>query len=408
MISGFLEPALGPANAFHATVAVLAVVAAICMLVAAFGIDEVKYADTQPSSTPMGQSVVKTFKNREFQIFEGSDVLYWVSITMFQTGLPYYVTELMGFDDSWVFIFFAAMTAISLLFYVPVNILAKKMGKKKLVAFAVIILGNDRLDSATIGKLPNLKLVVRHGAGLDNIDFSELGKRDITVANTPGANKEETADLTFALILDLARMVTQSINQLKGGVWNKIPGRTRYGKTIGIIGVGAIGMAVASRAMGFRMDILGNDIVQRDEAARFGLLYTSLNELLSASDVVTIHVSLTSATKNLIGARELKRMKLGTLLINTARAGVVREAALEKALMSGHLGGYAVDVYAKEPPDPTSYMSLPNVLTTPHIGSSTMEANLRMGDMAVDNILAFMNGAVLPNKVTVVDRLRFS
>lgn len=272
----------------------------------------------------------------------------------------------------------------------------------------VIILGNDRLDSATIGKLPNLKLVVRHGAGLDNIDFSELGKRDITVANTPGANKEETADLTFALILDLARMVTQSINQLKGGVWNKIPGRTLYGKTIGIIGVGAIGMAVASRAMGFGMDILGNDIVQRDEAARFGLLYTSLNELLSASDVVTIHAPLTSATKNLIGARELKRMKPGALLINTARAGVVREAALEKALMSGHLGGYAVDVYAKEPPDPTSYMSLPNVLTTPHIGSSTMEANLRMGDMAVDNILAFMNGAVLPNIVTVVDRLRFS
>lgn len=272
----------------------------------------------------------------------------------------------------------------------------------------VIILGNDRLDSATIGKLPNLKLVVRHGAGLDNVDFSELGKRDITVANTPGANKEETADLTFALILDLARMVTQSINQLKGGVWNKIPGRTLYGKTIGIIGVGAIGMAVASRAMGFGMDILGNDIVQRDEAARFGLLYTSLNELLSASDVVTIHAPLTSATKNLIGARELKRMKPGALLINTARAGVVREAALEKALMSGHLGGYAVDVYAKEPPDPTSYMSLPNVLTTPHIGSSTMEANLRMGDMAVDNILAFMNGAVLPNKVTVFDRLRFS
>lgn len=272
----------------------------------------------------------------------------------------------------------------------------------------VIILGNDRLDSATIGKLPNLKLVVRHGAGLDNIDFSELGKRDITVANTPGANKEETADLTFALILDLARMVTQSINQLKGGVWNKIPGRSLYGKTIGIIGVGAIGMAVASRAMGFGMDILGNDIVQCDEAARFGLLYTSLNELLSASDVVTIHAPLTSATKNLIGARELKRMKPGALLINTARAGVVREAALEKALMSGHLGGYAVDVYAKEPPDPTSYMSLPNVLTTPHIGSSTMEANLRMGDMAVDNILAFMNGAVLPNKVTVVDRLRFS
>lgn len=272
----------------------------------------------------------------------------------------------------------------------------------------VIILGNDRLDSATIGKLPCLKLVVRHGAGLDNIEFSEFDKRGIAVANTPGANKEETADLTFALILDLARMLTQSINQLKGGVWNKVPGRSLYGKTIGIIGVGAIGMAVAARAMGFGMDILGNDIVQRDEAARYGLLYTSLNELLAASDIVTIHVPLTSATKNLIGARELRRMKPGSLLINTARAGVVREAALEKSLVSGHLGGYAVDVYDKEPPNFNSYMALPNVLTTPHIGSATTEANLRMGDMAVDNILAFMNDATLPNRVTAVDRLRFS
>ena len=115
---------------------VTAVVALACMLVPAFGIDENLYADTQPSSTPMGQSVAKTFKNREFQIFEGSDVLYWVSITMFQTGLPYYVTELMGFDDSWTFVFFAAMTLISLMFYAPVNVLAKRIGKKKLVAFA--------------------------------------------------------------------------------------------------------------------------------------------------------------------------------------------------------------------------------------------------------------------------------
>ncbi|MEE1274197.1 MAG: MFS transporter, partial [Olegusella sp.] len=108
-LAGILEPSLGPVTSFRVTVAMLAVVALACMLVPAFGIDENLYADTQPSSTPMGQSVAKTFKNREFQIFEGSDVLYWVSITMFQTGLPYYVTELMGFDDSWTFVFFAAM-----------------------------------------------------------------------------------------------------------------------------------------------------------------------------------------------------------------------------------------------------------------------------------------------------------
>lgn len=273
----------------------------------------------------------------------------------------------------------------------------------------VIILGNEVLDGPTIDKLSSLKLVVRHGAGLDNIDFTACDARGIEVTNTPGANKEETADLTFALILDLARKLTQSINELRAGVRNKIPGRSLYGKTIGIIGVGDIGMAVASRAMGFGMDILGNDIVQREEAARYGLLYTSLNDLLAASDIVTIHTPLTSATRNLIGARELRRMKDGALLVNTARAGIIRTAALEKSLAMGHLGGFAADVFDFESASAKgTLMEMPNVLLTPHIGSATVEANLHMGDMAVDNILAFMNGIAPANKVTVADRLRFS
>ena len=272
----------------------------------------------------------------------------------------------------------------------------------------VLVLGNDHLDATTISALPELRMVARHGAGFDNIDFAELTRRGIVITNTPGANREETADLTFALILDLARMVTQSVNQLKGGVWNKIPGRSLYGKTIGIIGVGSIGMAVARRAMGFGMDILGNDIVQRDEAARYGLLYTSLNDLLAKSDIVTIHAPLTSATQNLLGARELRHMKDGALLVNTARAGIVREAALEKAQLSGKLGGYAVDVYEREPPTLSKFFDLPNVLTTPHIGSATFEANRRMGDMVADNIIAFKDGNVPPNRVTAVDRVKFS
>lgn len=271
-----------------------------------------------------------------------------------------------------------------------------------------LVLGNDRLDSATIERLPDLRLVVRHGAGFDNLDFEELTRRNIMVANTPSVNSESTADLTFALILDLSRLLTQTINQLKDGLWNKIPGHSLYGKTIGIIGVGAIGMAVARRAMGFGMDILGTDIVQRDEAARYGLLYTSLNELLASSDVVTIHAPLTSATKNLLGAREFRRMKEGTLLINTARAGIVRATALEKALLSGHLGGYAVDVYEHEPPQRLEIYDLPNVLTTPHIGSATFETNLRMGMAVADNIIAFKDGLVPPNRVTAADRVRFS
>ena len=136
-IDGLLEPALGAVWSFRTTVGILAAVAVACMLVPAFGIDEREACgEAVPSSTPMGQSVVRTFKNRDFQVFEASDVLYWVSITMFQTGLPYYITELMGFDDSMTFVFFALMTVVSLVFYGPVNVLAKRLGKKKLVVFA--------------------------------------------------------------------------------------------------------------------------------------------------------------------------------------------------------------------------------------------------------------------------------
>ena len=271
-----------------------------------------------------------------------------------------------------------------------------------------IVLGNDYLDAATMDRLPRLRLVARHGAGFDGVDFAAAVRRKITITNTPGANREETADLTFALILDLARMITQTVTQLKSGVWNKIPGRSLYGKTIGIIGVGAIGMAVAARAMGFGMDILGYDIVQRPEASRYGLLYTSLDELLEKSDVVTIHAPLTSATRNMLGAREFRRMKEGALLVNTARAGIVRESALERALLSGSLGGYAVDVYEREPPTLPKVYEMPNVLTTPHIGSATLEANRRMGDVVADNIIAFKDGKEPPNRVTFADRVRFS
>ena len=134
-VAACLEPTMGIAGAFRITVAVLAAIAVACMLVPAFGIDETLYAESEPSSTPMFESVAKTFKNRDFQVFELSDVLYWVAITMFQTGMTYYITELMGLPDSLSFVFFAAMTLISLMFYAPVNMLAKRHGKKRIVAF---------------------------------------------------------------------------------------------------------------------------------------------------------------------------------------------------------------------------------------------------------------------------------
>ena len=135
-VAGLFEPLVGAANGYRATIAVLAVIAVVCMLIPAYTIDENLYAETEPSSTPMGESVVKTFKNPQFQVFEISDVLYWVAITMFQTGMPYYITALMGLPDDMNFVLFAGMTLISLVFYAPVNVYAKKLGKKRLVAFA--------------------------------------------------------------------------------------------------------------------------------------------------------------------------------------------------------------------------------------------------------------------------------
>jgi GPH family glycoside/pentoside/hexuronide:cation symporter len=135
-IAGFFQASFGIANAYRMTIGILAAIAIVCMLIPAFTIDENVYAETEPSTTTMGASVVKTFKNKEFQVFEISDILYWVAITMFQTGMPFYVTSLIGLDESWNFILFAGMTVLSLVFYAPVNILAKRLGKKTLVSFA--------------------------------------------------------------------------------------------------------------------------------------------------------------------------------------------------------------------------------------------------------------------------------
>ena len=264
----------------------------------------------------------------------------------------------------------------------------------------VAIVGNDDFNGDVIRRLPNLKLITRHGSGVNNIDFSEAKHRGIVVTNTPDANVEETADLTFGLILDLERHLSQMNAELKDGIWRKRAGHSLYGKTIGIIDVGRIGQAVARRAMGFGLDILGNDINPDESAARTGLIFTSLNDLLKRSDIVTIHTPLTQATENLIGAKELRMMKDDAILINTSRDGIVRHSALTKALTEGRLYGYASDVHAGEPPKHSPLFDLPNVIVTPHAGSATYEANYRMGMAVADNVIAFMDGCVPPNVVT--------
>lgn len=284
-----------------------------------------------------------------------------------------------------------------------VNPTGRVLTKAEILRFAydadAVIVGNDDFNADVIRRLPNLKLIARHGSGVNNIAFSEALRRGIVVTNTPGANAEETADLTFGLILDLERHISQMNYELKGDEWRKRPGHSLYGKTIGIIGVGQIGQAVARRAMGFGLDILGNDINPDESAAKTGLIFTSLNDLLKRSDIVTIHTPLTQATENLIGAKELRMMKDNAILVNTSRDGIIRHAALTKALTEGRLYGYASDVHEGEPPKHSSLFDMPNVLVTPHAGSATYEANYRMGMAVADNIIAFKDGATPPNVV---------
>lgn len=285
-----------------------------------------------------------------------------------------------------------------------VNPTGRVLTKAEILRYAseadAVIVGNDDFNADVIHRLPNLKLIARHGSGVNNIAFSEARHHGIVVTNTPGANAEETADLTFGLILDLERHISQMNYELKGDVWCKRPGHSLYGKTIGIIGVGQIGQAVARRAMGFGLDILGNDINPDESAAKTGLIFTSLNDLLKRSDIVTIHTPLTQATENLIGAKELRMMKDDAILINTSRDGIIRHAALKKALTEGRLYGYASDVHEGEPPKHSPLFDMPNVLVTPHAGSATYEANYRMGMAVADNIIAFKDGVTPPNVVT--------
>lgn len=292
---------------------------------------------------------------------------------------------------------------------VIINPYGRALSQRETVEFAenadAIVLGNGVMTANIMDSLPRLKVIARHGRGIDGIDYGAAMARNIIITNTPGANTEETADLTFGMILDLERHITLMNNELKAGCWKKRAGHSLYGKTIGIIGVGDIGIAVARRAMGFGMDILGYDIYERHDASVTGLMFTSLNDLLRRSDIISIHTPLTDTTRNLIGAKELRMMKDSAILVNTARAGIVRQSALEKALMEGRLYGYATDVHDKTPPRLSKIASFPNVIVTPHAGSATLEANLRMSMAVADNIIAVKNGTVPPNQVGPNDLL---
>ena len=250
------------------------------------------------------------------------------------------------------------------------------------------IAGLDHFNRTVIYSARTLKVISRYGAGVDNVDMAAANERHITVCNTPGVNAQAAADLTFGLMLCLARKLPLLDRSTRAGGWDRFIGVELYQKTLGIVGLGAVGKAVAQRAAGFSMKILACDpVIDTAYTQAHGIIAVNFNELVSESDFLTLHLPLDGETRYIISADVMRNMKKGAILINTARGGLVDEAAACELLQSGHLGGLGLDVYENEPPDNSPLFALDNVVVTPHTAARTAEATAAMAMLSVENLI---------------------
>ena len=262
-------------------------------------------------------------------------------------------------------------------------------------ADGLLALVTDRVDAGLLDAAPDLKAIANMAVGTDNIDLEAAAARGIPVGNTPDVLTDATADLAFALLLALARRIVDGSAFVRGGKWRTWQpaeqlGADLAGATLGIVGWGRIGKAVARRAEGF-----GTTIVHSSRSSG-----VPLGELLERSDFVSLHTPLTPATRHLIDAAALQRMKPTALLVNTARGGVVDQDALREALHAGTIAGAALDVTEPEPlPFDHPLLDAPNLLVVPHVGSATVRTRERMAELAVENLLAALAGRPMPHRV---------
>jgi D-3-phosphoglycerate dehydrogenase len=256
-----------------------------------------------------------------------------------------------------------------------------------------IITGTDELTAAVIAHADRLRTIAKHGAGLETIDLDAARARGIVVSATPHATTDSVADLALALLLAVARKIVLAHNRTAAGVWKDVTGMQLRGQVLGIVGLGRIGQQVCLRAQAFGLRVVAYDPFPNHAfAAEHQVDLLSLDELLEQSDVVTLHAPADPLAAPLLGAAQFRRMKPGSLLINTARGALVDEAALAEALRSGHLGGAGVDAFAHEPPVGSPLLALDNVVLTPHIGGSTVGCRRQMGEMTVENVLRALRG----------------
>ena len=271
-------------------------------------------------------------------------------------------------------------------------------------ADAVICTLADPIDASLLSLTTKLKIVANYAVGHNNIDLPAAAERGIIVTNTPDVLTDATADLTWALLLAVARRVAEGDAWVRTGKWTgwtptQMLGADITGKTLGIIGMGRIGQAVAQRAAGFRMSVLYAARHAVSSPPGLSWNWQSLDTVLTHSDFLSLHVPLTDTTHHLIGQRELAQMKPTAFLINTSRGPVIDEAALLSAIEARTIAGAGLDVYEHEPAIAPALCSLPNVVLLPHLGSATLETRVRMGLICLDNIAAALEGRSATNRV---------
>jgi glyoxylate reductase len=275
-------------------------------------------------------------------------------------------------------------------------------------AEGLVTMLTDKIDAAAIDGMPELKVISNMAVGYDNIDIDAATERGIVVGNTPGVLTETTADLAFALMMAAARRIVEADSYTRQGKWKTwgplvLQGQDIHGATLGIIGLGRIGSAIARRAGGFDMKVLYFSRTRRSpgEERELGAEYVpEVSELLTRSDFISVNVPLTNETKYMIGEKEFAMMKPNAVFVNTSRGAVVDQKALYKALKTGQIFAAGIDVTETEPiPPDDPLLALPNIIIPPHIGSSSFATRTKMAMMAAENLLAGLRGELPPNCV---------
>jgi phosphoglycerate dehydrogenase-like enzyme len=251
------------------------------------------------------------------------------------------------------------------------------------------------LDAEALDHAPKLKLISILGTGTDNVDLATARQKDVTVTNTPGVGAPSVAELTVGLMLAVTRAIPLSDQRVRNGTWQHVEGPELEGKTLGLLGLGAIGSRVARMARGMGMRVIAWSFTpDLQRAATLGVELVERDEIFRRADIVSVHLRNTPEVRGLVGARELSLMQSSAYLINTARGALVDADALASALRAGKLAGAGLDVFVEEPllPERNPFLGLDNVVLTPHLGAVTREANARSRAMPVDNIIAFLEG----------------